>query len=491
MALAELEKIESAATSSAVLAGPSTIVKSQLRFAKPLLVTGDILALCCALFAAYGLRSRSSWDDLRIEATHMRYAEFALAGLPGFVFFFFQQRCYTARFVARRVDEIRRVFNAVVGGVLVLMVLGYASKTYLSRAWLVTTVPLGVVFSMTIREFARRIFKAKREAGNYLRKVVIVGANTEGIELFRMLDADPTLGYQVVGLVDDRNGTQARKSTQQTIDETLKSVRDNQATSVIIAATALDIQVTNRLIRNLLDDGVHVEMSSALSDIAAERLTVRALGRMPVVYLEPVHRTGWRPLAKRAFDVITSTLLLLIFAFPAAIVAALIKFDSTGAVLFGQERLGKDGRVFKVLKFRSMVTDAEAQLAVLAAKNEADGPLFKMKHDPRITKVGRFIRKTSIDEIPQLVNVLRGDMSLVGPRPALAREAAEWPEELHNRLRVKPGMTGMWQVNGRSNASFEEYTRLDLYYVDNWSLLTDIVIMAKTVPAVMASRGAS
>ena len=495
MALAELEKLQTdqaeySPDGDALRHDPSAM-RNQLRFAKPLLVASDIVALSAAMYVAYTMRRLANWDDLRIEASGIGYAKFALAGMPGFVFFFFQQRCYTARFVARRVDELRRVFNAVVGGVLVLMVLGYVTKTYLSRAWIVGSVPIGVVFSMLMREIARRFFQSKREAGSFLRKVVIVGANAEGIELYRMLDADPTLGYQVVGLIDDRNGSQARKSTQQTIDETMRSVRTNDATSVIIAATALDIQVTNRLIRDLLDSGIHVEMSSALSDIAAERLTVRALGRMPVVYLEPVHRTGWRPLAKRVFDVAGSAGLLLVLAIPSAIVAAIIKLDSKGPVLFGQERLGKDGRMFRVLKFRSMVIDAEAQLAKLATQNEASGPLFKMKQDPRITKIGRFIRKTSIDEIPQLVNVLRGDMSLVGPRPALAKEASEWPDELHNRLRVKPGMTGMWQVNGRSNSSFEEYTRLDLYYVDNWSLLTDLIIMAKTIPAVMASRGAS
>ena len=495
MALAELEQPQTT-TAENTVAGDATsetpaAVRNQLRYAKPLLVISDVLALCGAMYAAYGLRRLANWDDLRVEASGIGYARFALAGIPGFVFFYFQQRCYTARFVTRRVDEFRRVFNAVVGGVLILMVLGYVTKTYLSRAWLVSSVPIGVTFSMTSREVARRYFRSKREGGNFLRKVVIVGANAEGIELFRMLDADPTLGYQVVGLIDDRNGSQARKSTQQTIDETIRSVRENDATSVIIAATALDIQVTNRLIRTLLDSGVHVEMSSALSDIAAERLTVRALGRMPVVYLEPVHRTGWRPMAKRAFDVVSSAGLLALLAIPSAIVAVIIKLDSKGPVLFGQERLGKDGRIFRVLKFRSMVTDAEAQLAKLAVHNEASGPLFKMKHDPRITRIGGLIRKTSIDEIPQLVNVLRGDMSLVGPRPALAKEAELWPDELHNRLRVKPGMTGMWQVNGRSNSSFEEYTRLDLYYVDNWSLLTDLIIMAKTIPAVMASRGAS
>jgi len=173
------------------------------------------------------------------------------------------------------------------------------------------------------------------------------------------------------------------------------------------------------------------------------------------------------------------------------VAAIAIKLDSRGPVLFKQSRVGRDSEPFAILKLRSMVQDAEAQLIDLAHANEADGPLFKIKDDPRITRVGRLIRRTSIDEIPQLWNVLKGEMSLVGPRPALRHETEAWDPLLTQRLRVKPGLTGMWQVNGRSESSFEDYTRLDLYYVDNWSLLTDIAILAKTVPVVMTSRGAS
>jgi len=153
-------------------------------------------------------------------------------------------------------------------------------------------------------------------------------------------------------------------------------------------------------------------------------------------------------------------------------------------------RVGRRGRPFQVLKFRSMVVDAEEMLAELRERNESDGPLFKMTDDPRVTSVGRFLRKTSLDEIPQLWNVVRGDMSLVGPRPALPSEAEQWSPELRNRLRVRPGITGMWQVSGRSSTSFEEYARLDLFYIDNWSFLTDMAILARTVPAVLRKEGA-
>jgi lipopolysaccharide/colanic/teichoic acid biosynthesis glycosyltransferase len=159
-------------------------------------------------------------------------------------------------------------------------------------------------------------------------------------------------------------------------------------------------------------------------------------------------------------------------------------------VLFSQQRVGRGGKPFTIRKFRTMVVDAEAQLPQLMALNEADGPLFKMRNDPRITKVGHFLRRTSIDELPQLLNVVRGEMSMVGPRPALPTEAAQWEPKLRQRLRVRPGLTGMWQVHGRSNATFKAYGRLDLYYVDNWTLITDLSIIGRTFPSLLRRDGA-
>jgi lipopolysaccharide/colanic/teichoic acid biosynthesis glycosyltransferase len=174
-----------------------------------------------------------------------------------------------------------------------------------------------------------------------------------------------------------------------------------------------------------------------------------------------------------------------------ALIAIAIKLDSRGPVFFRQQRVGRNGEQFAMLKLRTMVTNAEALKAELASLNEAAGPLFKMRNDPRITRVGRLLRKTSLDEIPQLWNVVRGEMSLVGPRPALPEEVSAWTADLHHRLRVRPGLTGLWQISGRSDASFESYEHLDLYYTDNWSLARDLWIIARTIPAVIAQRGAS
>jgi exopolysaccharide biosynthesis polyprenyl glycosylphosphotransferase len=259
---------------------------------------------------------------------------------------------------------------------------------------------------------------------------------------------------------------------------------------VVVATTAVSSETSNRLARQLTDAGIHVELSSSLRDIAAERLTVSPLGRCPMIYVEPIRRNGWRAAAKRAFDIVVAAAAL-VLATPVLLVVALaIKVDTRGPVLFRQQRLGRGGQPFNLFKFRTMVTVAEELIVHLRVLNQADGPLFKIRDDPRVTRIGRLLRKYSIDELPQLWNVLRGEMSLVGPRPALPAEMAAWAPELHNRLRVKPGVTGMWQVSGRSDCSFAEYMRLDLYYVDNWSFWSDLAIVAKTVPTVLLRRGA-
>jgi len=206
--------------------------------------------------------------------------------------------------------------------------------------------------------------------------------------------------------------------------------------------------------------------------------------------VEPVQRDGWRRTAKRSFDLILAIAAIVATSPIMAAAMIAIRLDSPGPVLFRQVRVGRNGRPFQVLKLRTMVTDAEERLAELRSLHPSDSPLFKLANDPRITPAGRVLRRLSIDELPQLWNVLRNEMSLVGPRPALPDEVDQWTPELFQRLRVKPGITGMWQVNGRSSASFAEYVRLDLYYVDNWSLVNDLVIVAKTIPAVLLSRGA-
>ena len=274
------------------------------------------------------------------------------------------------------------------------------------------------------------------------------------------------------------------------VDDTLDVVSRTGATGVILSVASLEPATVNRLTRTLTEAGCHVTLSSSLHDIDISRTRSQSIDGRLMIYVEPTNRSRAHLFLKRSFDVVVAGSVMLL-TLPILLIAMLaVKLDSRGPALFKQVRVGKDGVEFEILKLRTMVSGAEAMRADLEAQNESSGPLFKMREDPRITRVGRFLRKTSIDELPQLWNVLRGDMSIVGPRPALPAEALQWKPELRDRLRVMPGITGMWQVSGRAEADFEMYRRLDLFYVDNWSLTHDLKIVLKTIVVVVGGRGA-
>jgi exopolysaccharide biosynthesis polyprenyl glycosylphosphotransferase len=247
-------------------------------------------------------------------------------------------------------------------------------------------------------------------------------------------------------------------------------------------------------VRQLLWDmegaGAVVWLSIDVPELAAPRAEYHPIERLPIIEVEPADRSISRRRAKRAFDIVLSALALAILLPVILVVAILIKLDSPGPAFFRQSRIGRDGTAFGILKLRTMRVNAEEELADLLHRNEGAGPLFKLKDDPRVTRVGAFLRRTSIDELPQLWNVLKGDMSLVGPRPPLPSEVAEYDGTSHRRLIVKPGMTGLWQVSGRSDLTWEQGVRLDLFYVENWSVAGDIRILIQTVGVVLRPNGA-
>ncbi|WCO68552.1 sugar transferase [Iamia majanohamensis] len=432
-------------------------------------------------------------NGARVGTSDAEFVLLVMSTLPVWLAIFAGQRLYNIRFIGRRIDEVRRIVNATFLGSMGVALAAFFVDLELPRSRIIVLFVATTLLVTAEREVARRTFAAMRARGRMVRNVVIAGANPEGRELAAMLRTDAWLGYHVLGFVDDTVTDPEPVPGVPllgTVADAGEILQARRGASVIVAASAIESATTNRLARDLLDRGVHVELSSTLRDIASQRLVVRPLGRFPVVYVEPVQRDGWRRTAKRVFDVALASLTLLA-ASPVLLAAMVaIRLDSRGPVLFRQVRVGRNGRPFQVIKLRTMVVDAEERRAELLEANEADGPLFKMTDDPRVTRVGKVLRTTSIDELPQLWNVIRGEMSLVGPRPALPHETEAWDPLLTQRLRVTPGITGMWQVNGRSESSFEDYTRLDLYYVDNWSLLIDLAILAKTVPVVLLRQGA-
>jgi exopolysaccharide biosynthesis polyprenyl glycosylphosphotransferase len=402
-------------------------------------------------------------------------------------------RLYQARFISTRLQEWRRLLHGCGLGTLIVLGVGsFVLERDLSRAWVLLGSAAVLVALIAEREVVRHLFSRARRSGRLLRDVVIVGANAEGANLRAVIDADPELGYRFVGYVatDDAHAAgEPMVDVVAGLDDLESFVVRSGVDNVIMAGSAVDPVQVKALTRALVGHGVHVELSPVLPDTSIERVTLHQLGPHPLVYLEPAVQSGLSAAAKRAFDIAFSLGALLAASPVLALTALAIKLDSRGPVFFRQTRLGHHGKHFPVLKFRSMFLDAEDRKAELEAANESSGPLFKLAADPRVTRVGRIIRRFGIDELPQFFNVLRGDMSVVGPRPALPSEAADWPPELHHRLRARPGITGMWQIMGEERHDFEQYVRLDLYYVDNWSLFTDLSIVLRTIPSVVARKG--
>ena len=458
--------------------------------ARSRLVLADVVATTVGIALAFALqrtlRPVPSW----IMAEH---AILVVASLPGFAAGAVLNRLYQSRANARPGEEAKNVLRAVgigVGG-LVLIAFSVQFKD-LSRLWVFLLGACVAAAVLAERQVARRVFDRLRTEGRLRRRILIVGTDAHAIGLMHTYQRNRVLGYDVAGFVgDDDLGDRGGVKVLGPIDELRSLLAEHDVSGVVVSLGSVGEDHVNRLTRELTDDGYHVVLSSSLRDIDITRIRPQALDGTTMIYVEPVIRGGWRAAAKRVFDVaIAATILLL--SSPVLLAAAIaIKLEDGGPVFFRQERVGRGGRSFTMTKLRTMVQNAEDLKADLLDQNEVDGPLFKMAGDPRITRTGRLLRKLSIDELPQLVAVIRGTMSMVGPRPALPDEVEQWDGELRERLRVLPGLTGMWQVSGRSDTSFEQYRRLDLYYVDNWSLGHDLRICAKTVGVVLTGRGAS
>jgi exopolysaccharide biosynthesis polyprenyl glycosylphosphotransferase len=450
---------------------------------KLLLVASDLG--CVAVAMSMALLVANSNEHISLH----RHIAAALLSMPCWIFIFAQYRLYNTRSVATRLEELVRLVHAVVASAALTALIGLAFHWQLSRVWLVTASAGCFVLLVIERELYRRWFTRRRTRRQLLRPTVIVGDNAESVALSRSLVDHPELGYEVIDLVS-AGCSGERGAHVEPVSDVVDTILRSGGNTAILVTTGMPASTVNRLARDLHDRGLHVEMTSGLEDIAPGRLTVRSVGRYPVFYIEPTELSGWRAVAKRIFDIIVAGAMLLVTLPMWVVISLAIKLTSRGPIFFRQVRAGRDGQAFVIYKFRTMVTGAHEMLADLTEQNESDGPLFKIRDDPRVTKVGSILRSYSLDEIPQVLNVLKGDMSIVGPRPALFSEMTSWSSEQHNRLRVKPGITGMWQVSGRSDLSFADYVRLDLYYVDNWSLASDLAILAKTIPTVMWRRGA-
>ncbi|WP_428833954.1 sugar transferase [Microbispora maris] len=456
-----------------------------------ILLAGDLL---CAAAALAGVELTRLWFGAFIPVYDIAFGTTLTISWPLVVGV---AGGYRGRAHGEGTEEFRSVAQAGLGLIAAVAIGAYLTQTNVARSYVMAMLPLATVLTLLIRHRMRKRLHRLRMKGRYMRPVVAVGHRQSIHELVLQLRRQPYHGMRVVAACLPSGQYRRQRSDIDGVP-VLGDFRDVPAVVdkvdaeavAVLACPELHGAALRRLAWGIESRGTDLFVAPALMDVAGPRISVRPVAGMPLLHVEHPDLQGSRRLVKNGFDRIVAAAFLLILLFPMLVIAALVRATSPGPALFRQTRIGRYGREFDMLKFRTMVVNAERLKPVLAASNESDGVLFKIRNDPRITRVGLLLRRYSLDELPQLLNVLRGEMSLVGPRPPLPAEVERYGTDVHRRLVVRPGMTGLWQVSGRSDLSWEESVRLDLRYVENWSLLLDLQILWKTWSAVTGGRGA-
>ena len=408
---------------------------------------------------------------------------------------FFNRGLYVRQRSMARLDELYLVMKALIISAFCMMAISvlFPQLPY-TRAIIVSNFFLSLLFIDLWRITLRKVvgFLAKRGVGSM--RAVIYGAGKSGRILSNQIKLHPEFGYSVVGFIDDDPAKKGQVYEDVEVLGPFKKLPEiivsRDADEVLVAIPSATHRHLLNIVFELRERRIPFMVIADLFELVTRRVSVTQIGSIPLLRLWRSPLEGWQGYIKRAID-IAGALAGVVFLMPLWIlIITLIKIGSRGSVFYRQERLGKDGRPFRIYKFRSMVVGADEMLPELADFNEMDGPIFKIKNDPRITGVGKLLRKFSVDEFPQLLNVLKGDMSLVGPRPPIPEEVEKYERWQMKRLTVPQGVTGLWQVSGRNLLTFEEMVRLDIYYIENWSLWLDLKLLLKTVPVVVLMRGA-
>ena len=402
-------------------------------------------------------------------------------------------RTYEHRFVGNGTEEYKRLFHTSVVFLAVVGTALYALELYRTRGLVIVAFPVAMVLSLIAHWAARQSLHRSRRRGECMQRVVVVGLERSVAELIRTVRREPHAGLEIVGACIDRPRDQSVEDVpvMGDSDHVMDVLADVSADTVAVTAWS-DVSQNDlrRLSWDLEGTGVTLLVAPRLTDISGPRIHIRPVAGLPLLNIEEPEFTGVRRIVKGGMDRLLAFAAVVMLSWLFLGIALAVKCTSRGPVLFRQVRIGRHGRPFVIHKFRSMYTNAEERLADLEHLNDSNGTLFKLHDDPRVTPVGRFLRRYSLDELPQFIDVLLGRMSLVGPRPPLPGEVERYATLVRRRLVVKPGITGLWQVSGRSDLSWDESVRLDLLYVETWSLALDIAIMLKTVLAVLRRRGA-
>ncbi|AMB57561.1 sugar transferase [Microterricola viridarii] len=395
------------------------------------------------------------------------------------------------------VVEYKRVVNASALAFGLLAITFLVLQVDVARGYFVIALPIGLAALVLDRWLWRKWLLHQREFGHYLARAVVIGTREDVSYVIAQIESKSGAAYHVVG-VSLQDGTSEYLDVGTQSIPVISDLNGIAEAAELVAADTVIVagqpdggsDFIRKLGWDLEGTAAELVLSSRLTDVAGPRIHFRPVEGLPLIHVEIPSFEGGKHILKRTLDV-TLAAIALIVLFPLMLaIGAVIKLDSPGPVLFRQERCGRNGRSFQMLKFRSMVQTAEDDLAGLLDKNEGAGVLFKLRNDPRVTRAGRVLRKYSLDELPQIWNALIGDMSVVGPRPPLATEVESYEGSVHRRLFIKPGITGLWQISGRSDLSWEESVRLDLYYVENWSLTGDVMIIWRTFKTIANPKGA-
>jgi exopolysaccharide biosynthesis polyprenyl glycosylphosphotransferase len=456
----------------------------------------DVLLINASMLLAYWMRYELQWfRDISFYHPVSAYAPFSAAFTALMLLAFWVDKVYREWRGSSWIDLVYRIINATAKSTIVILAVAFVLQPQqYSRLLLIEAGVVAAVLLALSRLVERIVASSLRARGHHVQRTIIVGAGEVGRTVMRTIVARPELGYQVVGFVDDdpQKGTEdiGRFRALGSTDRLSDLLTTEDVAQVIITLPWMYHRKIMRIVRECERRSVVARIVPDLFQLSLSQVDVDDLGGVPLIGVREVGFSQTALVIKRALDIVGALFLLLVGSPLLGLIALAIKIDSEGPIVFRQTRVGLGASPFLMYKFRSMHQDAEEELDEVRDLNEADGPLFKIRDDPRVTHVGRFLRRTSLDELPQLWNVLRGEMSLVGPRPPLPCEVKEYQEWHKKRLEVSPGMTGLWQVSGRSLLSFEEMVLLDIYYIENWSIWLDLKIMVRTIPQVLQGGGA-
>jgi exopolysaccharide biosynthesis polyprenyl glycosylphosphotransferase len=461
------------------------------------LVIVDLVSFLLAEAGSWALRGSDVTDNLTLFGLHVPYFAVGIAGFPAWLIMLSAMNAYDRSLIGSSPTEYSSVARATFGLFTLVCASAFLGGVAMSRGLFAVFFPLLLVVSLLARHLVRKQLHRRRTAGRDQRRVVLVSRTSAIANVTDHFRRTPHVGYEVVGAY--LPGLHGRETAPPNVDvallgepdDLIRDLDDLDIDAVALSGGELfETESLRSLAWKLHDTGVQLLMAPDLAEIAGPRIVSRPAGGLPLLLVDEPHTSGFAQLVKSTVERAAALFACVVLAPVFAVIALAIKCTSQGPVLFRQTRVARDGREFSMLKFRSMVDGAEHLVHDLVDQNDHDGVLFKIKDDPRVTKIGGFLRKYSLDELPQLWNVVRGEMAMIGPRPPLPSEVEKYGDTTRRRLMVKPGITGLWQVSGRSDLSWEESVRLDLYYVENWSPLLDAFILAKTLKAVLAGKGA-